>query len=82
MPKETVNIQELHIMYKKAFIIANELVEDALTLYKKESYARAYYLAQAAFEEFGKLNMLYAQALRVYNKEKVTIKEMVVMKIL
>ena len=73
-----VDIQEIHIMYKKVYVVAEELIADAITLYKKESYARAYYLAQAALGEFGKLNMIYAQALRVYNKEKITTKEMAV----
>lgn len=52
-------------------------MEEAKLLYKLKKYARAYHLAQVALEELDKLNLLYAQALRLYNKENVTWKGLI-----
>lgn len=71
MIDKKLKVKDIHFIYKLAHENANELMEDAIILYKNKRYARAFYLAQISLEEFGKLNKLYAQALRLYNKEKV-----------
>lgn len=78
MVKKSSKINNLHIMYKKVYIVANDLLDDALTLYKKGSFGSSYYLAQKALEEYEKLNILYAQALRVHNDENIKMEELAV----
>lgn len=71
-------VEDIHIMYKKVYFAAKSLVKDVKLLFNNGSYATAYNLAQVALEEFGKLNMLYALALRIHNKGKVTFNEIAV----
>lgn len=73
-----MKVDEIHVMYKKVYMTAQELVEDAKVLFEDGSYARAYKLAQVALQEYNKLNMLYAIALKIYNKDIVTFEEIAV----
>lgn len=78
MREQVLKVKDIHTMYKKVYISANEVVKDARLLFENGSFDRAYYLAQTALEEFSKLNILYAFALRVHNNILVTVEDVIV----
>ncbi|MCY8074906.1 AbiV family abortive infection protein [Bacillus haynesii] len=71
-----LKLKEIEEIFFKIYENACELIEDAEILYNKERYARAYLCAHIAFEELGKLPMLYTAAIKVYNGIKVDWKNL------
>lgn len=67
MSYNQLKIKDIEQIYEKIYFNACELIEDAELLYDHNRYARAYLAAQIAFEELGKLPMLYTTALNLYN---------------
>lgn len=66
-----LKVEDIEAIYKKIYSNACELIEDAELLYEHQRYARSYLSAQIAFEELGKLPMLFTAALKLYNGSKV-----------
>ncbi|MEK4822622.1 MULTISPECIES: AbiV family abortive infection protein [Priestia] len=66
-----LKVDDLEKLFLTIYENACELLEEAELLYNHERYARAYLCSHIAFEEFGKLPMLYSAALNVYNEIKV-----------
>lgn len=65
-----LDVDQLEHAYIMVYENASELLEEASILYDNERYARAYFLAQIAHEEIGKLPMILHEATRAANKEK------------
>lgn len=70
-----LKIEDIENIYSKIYFNACELIEDAELLYKYERYARSYLAAQIAFEELGKLPMLYTVAIKLHNGIEVNWKD-------
>lgn len=64
-----LDVDQLEHAYIMVYENASELLEEANILYDNERYARAYFLAQIAHEEIGKLPMILHEATRAANKE-------------
>lgn len=66
-----LKVEELQDIYNQIYKNAIELVEEAEILYLNQKYARGYFCAHIALEEFGKLPMLITTALNIYNGVKI-----------
>ncbi|PGC53827.1 AbiV family abortive infection protein [Bacillus pseudomycoides] len=71
-----LKVKDIEKIFLNIYENACELVDDAELLYNHQKYARAYLCAHIAFEEFGKLPMLYTVALNVYNGIKTDWKQL------
>lgn len=71
-----LKVEEIEEIFIKINENACELLEEAELLYNNEKYARAYLCAHIAFEEFGKLPILYSVALDVHFGKKVNWKKL------
>ncbi|GIP62678.1 hypothetical protein J32TS6_12330 [Virgibacillus pantothenticus] len=71
-----LKVEEIEKIFNKINENACELLEEAELLYNHEKYARAYLCAHIAFEEFGKLPILYSVALDVHFGKKVNWKKL------
>lgn len=71
-----LKVDELEKLFLTIYENACELLEEAELLFNHEKYARAYLCSHIAFEEFGKLPMLYSAALNVHNGIKVNWKHL------
>jgi AbiV family abortive infection protein len=65
-----LKVEEIEKIFLKIYENACELLDEAELLYNHQKYARAYSCAHIAFEELGKLPMLYSAAINVYNGKK------------
>lgn len=65
-----LTFNQLERAYIKIHENASELIEEARILLDNEKYARAYFLAQIASEEIGKLPIIFQEATKSYYKEK------------
>ncbi|MFJ6411914.1 AbiV family abortive infection protein [Terribacillus saccharophilus] len=64
-----LNFDKLENAYITTYENAKELIEEAEILYESKKYARAYFLAQIAYEEIAKLPIIFQEASRAYFKE-------------
>ncbi|GIN91105.1 hypothetical protein J22TS1_21560 [Siminovitchia terrae] len=65
-----LSFEKLEEAYIKSYENATELVEEAKLLFDNNKYARAYFLAQIAYEELAKLPIILHEAIRSHLKEK------------
>ncbi|WP_165786611.1 AbiV family abortive infection protein [Heyndrickxia camelliae] len=71
-----LKVEDIEKIFYKINENACELLEEAELLYNHEKYARAYLCAHIAFEEFGKLPILYSVALDIHFGKKVNWKKL------
>ncbi|GAQ19143.1 DNA topoisomerase 6 subunit B-like [Oceanobacillus picturae] len=71
-----LKVEEIEKIFFKIYENGCELLEEAEFLHKHQRYARSYLCAHIAFEEFGKLPMLYSAAINVYNGNKTDWKKL------
>ena len=65
-----LNFEKLEHAYIMTYENAKELIEEANILLDNEKYARAYFLAQIAYEEIGKLPIILHETTRALYKEQ------------
>lgn len=71
-----LKVEDIEKIFYKINDNACELLEEAELLYNHEKYARAYLCAHIAFEEFGKLPILYSVALDIHFGKRVNWKRL------
>lgn len=71
-----LKVEDIEVIFNKVNLNACQLLDDAELLFHHNKYARAYLCAHIAFEEFGKLPMLYSVALDIHFGKKVNWKKL------